>query len=57
MKDIDLTAAELMEIDKALKTVIERYEKDFIIFAGTPLAEVSRMNWMNAKSALQKITA
>lgn len=54
---MEFNAAELMEIDKALKTAIERYEKDFIIFAGTPLAEISRLNCMDAKSALQKITA
>lgn len=54
---MDFTMSELMEIDNALKTAIERYEKDLIIFAGTPLAEVSRINWKDAKSALQKITA
>lgn len=54
---MDFTMSELTEIDKALQEAIERYEKDFIIFAGTPLAEVSRKNWMDAKSALRKITA
>lgn len=52
---MEFTMAEEMEVERALLVAIERYEKDLVIFVGTPLADVSRLSLEDAKSALKKI--
>lgn len=52
---MDFTSSENMAIKRALLDAIQSYEKDLVIFNGTPLADLSRMYLVDAKSALKKM--
>jgi hypothetical protein len=55
MKTEELTPSEVLVIKRALSDAIHQYERDLVMFTGTPIAEISRLSLKDAKSALKKI--